>query len=66
MKNWGRKGYDPKQNNPTETVRFESGMTSEQKYHSIAESVLSSIRETEVVKGCSMHPKISRKCRKCQ
>jgi hypothetical protein len=41
-------------------------MTSEQKFNSIAESVLSSITQVDVVRGCSMHPKLSKKCRKCQ
>ena len=46
-------------------MRFESGMTSEQKFHSIAESVLSNLPHVQSVKGCPMHPKPSKKCRKC-
>jgi hypothetical protein len=41
-------------------------MTSEQKFHSITESVLASMgQQAEAVKGCPMHPKLSKKCRKC-
>lgn len=42
MRNWGRM-VGLKQNNANDHVKFESGMTSEQKFHSIAESVLSKL-----------------------
>jgi hypothetical protein len=49
-------------------VSFSSGMTSEQKYQSIVDSVQISLsgRADQSVKGCQMHPKASQKCRKCQ
>ena len=63
------KGYDRANKQARgDKVRFESGMTSEQKYNSIAESVLSKMQYglSKQVSGCAMHPKISKKCRKCQ
>ncbi len=49
-------------------VSFSSGMTSEQKYQSIVDSVQISLagRADQSFKGCQMHPKASPKCRKCQ
>lgn len=50
----------------TTTPPIHSSMTSEQRFHSISENVLATFKKVENIKGCNMHPKISKKCRKCQ
>ena len=47
---------------------FQSQMTSEQKYHQIVDSVIQSmpLSQKTKIKGCSIHPQPSKKCRKCR
>jgi hypothetical protein len=50
---------------------YQSTMSAEQKHTLIADSVASSINmdnnfKYKKIKGCQMHPELSKKCRKCK
>ncbi len=61
------KNYHSLQPQEQQDLPFKSGMTCEQKFNSITENVMLSLsnKKVENDKGCTMHPKLSKKCRKC-